>query len=91
MAIQCCVPEHIIFPHTTLQIRGRFHKELGLVLSRVRPSNSSYLGLILRSACYSAGLGLVLSPNINLKFRKSLVKSTAGYWGPLQVLQHGIQ
>ena len=30
------------------------------------------LGLILRSACYSAGLGLVLSPKISLKLGRGL-------------------
>ena len=39
-----------------LEVWGRFHKELRLIL-----------GLILRSACYNAGLGLVLSPKISLK------------------------
>ena len=42
--------------------RGRFQKELGR--GRVTHPN---LGLILRCACYSAGLGLVLSPKISLK------------------------
>ena len=49
--------------------RGRFHKELGLVLSRVTRPN---LGLILRSSCYSAGLGLDLSPKISLKLGRVL-------------------
>ena len=49
----------------TWQYLGRFHKELGRV---TRPN----LGLILRSACYSAGLGLVLSPKINLKLGRVL-------------------
>ena len=47
---------------------------LELHVGRVTRPN---LGLILRSACYNAGLGL--SPKIDLKVRKSLVKSTAGH------------
>ena len=44
-------------PHCTVyrNVHRRFHKDVGLVLSRVRASK------ILRSACYSAGLGLVLA------------------------------
>ena len=42
----------------------RFHKEFYLELGWVTLPN---LRLILRSACYSAGMGLVLSPKINLK------------------------
>ena len=51
---------------------SRFHKELGLVLSRVRQVTRPNLGLIFRSACYSAGLGLVLSPKISLKLGRVL-------------------
>ena len=75
-AFQANIAEHVLLSRNesshklcvaTYMYSRRFHKELGLVLSPVRTSNSSYLtrpnlGLILRSACYSAGLGLVPSP-----------------------------
>ena len=51
---------------------GRFHKELGLILSQVRRVTRLNLGFILKSACYSAGLGLVLSPKISLKLGRVL-------------------
>ena len=48
-------------------------KEQPWISQRVRTRLiSSYLGSILRSACYSAGLGLVLSPKINLKLGRVL-------------------
>ena len=56
----------------TFDIRGRFHKELGLVLLTRGRVNRPYLGLILVSACCSAGLGLVLSHKINLKLGRVL-------------------
>ena len=67
------IPMPILLGNIPLsEANRRFHKELGLVLSRVRIRNSSYIGLILRSACYSARLGLVLSPKISLKLGRVL-------------------
>ena len=50
---------------------GPFHKELRLVLSQGRVTRPN-LGLVLRSACYSAGMGLILSPKISLKLGRDL-------------------
>ena len=54
-------PPNIVFFFTT---SSRFHKELGIVYPN--------LGLTLRSACYSAGLGRVLSHKINPKLGRVL-------------------
>ena len=52
--------KRLVFTSTAYTYRGQFNKELALVLSRARTRPN--LGLFLRSACYSAWLGLVLSP-----------------------------
>ena len=50
------------------------YKYLVSISHRVRTHliSTLELGLILRSACYSAGLGLVLSPKISLKLGRVL-------------------
>ena len=61
--------------HQSLSPAVDFTKSLGLLLSRVN------LGLILRSACYSAWLGIVLSPKISLKLGRVL-------WNLIELLGH---
>ena len=59
----------------------RFHKELGLAYLELVQVTRLNLGLILRSACYSTGLGLVLSPKISFKLGRVL-------WNRLQVFDN---
>ena len=59
--------------HDTCTLHDMIHR-LPSISQRVgtRLMSSQDLGLILRSACYSAGLGLILSPKFSLKLGRVL-------------------